>query len=702
MTATNELRNRYSVCLVHVDPHTEYHKYYRIADFEPACDRYELAPALVQADCLSLEDASKNPDTLYNPNARYNYDSRKSDFYLFRWKLDPTDFSKQITTSVYDDESLEGFGEAREVLDLSDRRTETDLRRALANGIPFEGMTTSVFYIAYERLGEKLTAVQCNKSDFVFSNGLIKLAVDIANPRSTVLSVPKVELSECDVIESRFPEKTGRRMIYARLDDLDSCGRVLLRSLDYFASDYVKWYIRECGVEAEVSRSDRQNLVRIIETALSRPDAIEEYLDAGMPSAEVDSLQRSISQSVASEGDQAKELIRKAILKDDAFRKSCVAQAVEEGDAILTAKQEEINQAVEQAESLGEKIASRKSQLEELEAKKAAIESSIASLVQELSEAQTTQDIALAELESNIALKLGLRAAASDIQAQEEPTGGKLFVSSGTGVNCETTDDSLVVSLASNLKELGAISIVSDSSKERGLAAASIASALSVTNVLVMPSSVAKIAADAISYSLAGQPASRIWIPADYRDAESLMNQINTTRADVVFLDNIIDSVNEGILNALLHIGTSKKLVLSFLSHDSARLVAREAWSSMFFPSVESLSVLLPPKRPKKLRKSSTASIWPKPSTEDILDSARYLQNGLKGLAASNNCALLVAAVMQAAENITDDDEVEPYVTQHLAISHVNDAEGFAKLKEWSGEDHGLMCLAQVIDFDEH
>lgn len=700
MTTTNELRDRYSVCLVHVDPYTEYHKYFRIADFDPARDKFELAPALVQADSLSLEDAVENPDTLYNPNARYNYDSRKSDFYLFRWKLDPSDFSKQITTSFYDDETLEDFGEPREVFVLHDCKTETDLRRALAKGIPFEGITTSVFYIVYECFGEKLTAVQCDKSDFDFSNEKIKLAVDVANPRSTVLSAPKVELSECDIIESRFPEKTGPRMIYSRLDDLDSCGRVLLRNLDYFASDYVKWYIRECGVEAEVSRSDRQDLVRIINTALLRPDAIEEYLGADVPNEELASLQWAISQSVADEEDQAKELIRKAILKDDAFRQSCLAQVLEEGDAALTAKQEEINQASERAESLNKDVDSLTSQIDELKAKKTEAESGIAALDQELSKARAAQDTVLSELESNVALKLGLRAVASSVQSQEGTTSGKLLVSAGALVNCETVDASLADSLASNLKELGAISVASDSSKERERAAVSIASALSVTNVLAMPSAIAEVAADAICYSLAGRSASRIWVPADYRDAESLINQINTTDAEVVFLDNVVDSVNEGILNALLHIGTSKKLVLSFLSHDSARLVAREAWGSMFFPSVEGLSVLVPSKCPKKLGKSNDASSLPKPSTEDTLDSARYLQGGLDGLSVPNACALLVAAVMQAAESFTEND-VEPYVSQHIAISCVDNVENIAELKEWAGEDQGLTCLAQVIGFDE-
>ena len=154
---------------------------------------------------------------------------------------------------------------------------EGDLRRAISEGIPFEGKTTTVFYIAYEKQKNTMLAIRCEKRAFLFTDGKIKLPVAMANVRETVLSAPRVVLNNYDIIESPHPA-TGYRKIYAKLDEIDADGSVLLRTLDYYAADYVKWFIRKESIHA--TKSDKRRLSHIIKVALSKPDALEAFLGA--------------------------------------------------------------------------------------------------------------------------------------------------------------------------------------------------------------------------------------------------------------------------------------------------------------------------------------------------------------------------------------------------------------------------------------
>ena len=85
----------------------------------------------------------------------------------------------------------------------------------------------------FRKVDGKILAIRCEKRAFLFTDGKIKLPVAMANVRETVLSAPRVVLNNYDIIESPHPA-TGYRKIYAKLDEIDVDGSVLLRTLDYY------------------------------------------------------------------------------------------------------------------------------------------------------------------------------------------------------------------------------------------------------------------------------------------------------------------------------------------------------------------------------------------------------------------------------------------------------------------------------------
>lgn len=690
-------RERYSLCLVHADygGSRAYYKYFRVADFDPEESPNELVPAIVQADATSLGESQANPDHLYNPSAAYYHDSRDSDFYLFQWRLDPSDPGKQLTRSHYDSVMLLAYKEPREVIILEMCNGEEDLRRALSEGIPFEGKTTAVFYMVYEKQKDTMFAIRCERRNFSFSDGKIRLPVDMGNVRGTALSAPRVVLNDYDIIESPYSD-TGYRKVYAKLDEIDSDGNVLLRPLDYYAADYVKWFIREESIRA--SKPDKRRLSQIIDAALSRPDALEIYLGAGVSEKEIDSLRRAIQGIVLGKDDSAKELFRSALLEDDRFRQECIAQVMRESEGALSEKKAEIDAAQKQLESLKGFISSARVELDQLKDEKTVAEKGLLQIKEEIEGAEQEQDTVMAELQDNIALRLGLRAVAS-VPVDGNQVAAAFSIDDGTPVDCETSDEAFDKILAHNIKRLGLTSVSGSPESGRSTAALGVEGALTITKVLAMPQPVAGIVADALCVTLSGRSAKKIYVPSDCRNAEELIEQLDGSK--VVLVENVIDPVNEGILNALLFREFAPIIVLPFMSHESARLVASEAWERMFLPCVESLVFCPMLARHDGLRKMSREHKIYVVAIDDALEGAASVSDELSGIGVSDGVALAAGAVLQSMMDFLEDDPVEPFVSQYIAISCVHDRVAADELASWSENDAGLKCLIKKLGLDE-
>lgn len=687
---------RYSVCIVHADDRGEraYYKYFRIADFMPQESSDELIPAIVQKHASSLEEAQANPDHLYNPSAAYNHESRDSDFYLFQWRRDPSDWGRQLTRSFHDDVNLLTFKEPREVILPEDVHDERGLREALSKGIPFEGRTTSVFYIAYGSEGGRRLAIRCERRDFSFSDGKIRLRRDISNTKETVLSAPRVWLNDYDIIESPHA-LTSYRKVYAKLEEPEVDGNVLLRPLDYYAADYVKWFIRKESIQ--ISRSNRRAVSQIIDAALLRPDALEAYLESGAPEEEVASLRKAVSSIVMEKDDQGRELFRKALLEDEEFYRECVEQAMRLSDSILEERKRALEATEVDIESARSTLSSLDQSIEGLDDKKQSLENDIKSLTSNLEQIRSEQEAVLGEIQSNVALKLGLRAVASRPADSHD---SELLVTESRPCDFVEFDSSFEDILAENLKKQGVTSVAGNPSVERRRLAIGVTAALAATKFIAMPQAVARQVADSLSVTVSGRSAKRVTVPADFRNIRSVLDAISGDEA-VVVIDGIIDAANEGVLFALLSEDVKPIIILPFFSHASASLIAKEVWGRVYLPNVESLltySRLVKDAKPQKMASELTLPVV---NADDALEEAGDLSEELEQLDLAAEHYFLTAVVFRAIEDLVDEELVEQYVAQHLLMCSRCDESAFETMTEWSERDSGLIELSKKLGIYE-
>lgn len=687
---------RYSVCIAYVDYYREstYYKYFRVADYIPQESPDELVPAIVQEHTTTLEEARANPDHLFNPAAARNHESRESDFYLFQWKQDPSNLGKHLTRSFYDDASLLSFKEAKEVILLERQNGEQGLRDALSEGIPFEGRTTSVFYIVYGNENGLCPAIRCQRRDFSFSDGKIRLRHDLANIRETVLSAPRVWLNNYDIIESPHAP-TSYRKIYAKLGELEADGRVLLRQLDYFASDYVKWFIREESIQ--LTKSNRRAVSQIIDAALSRPDALEAYLDAGAQEEEVQSLRNAIAYTVMGKEDPNRGLFRRALLEDEDFYQECVNQVMRSSDVVLEQRKNELAAVKKDIERAQSSLAGLSSDIDALNSRKKALETDIADLSSDLEQTQRESNKALEEIQSNIALKLGLRAVAA--QPSVASASG-LAIKEGSSCDYVDSELSFEKALLNNLKRHGVTSVVGVPADERAKLVIGLAGALAATRFMAIPQALAYQVADSISVTISGCSAKRVFVPADYRDAASVVEAVSEEDG-VVVVDGVIDAVNEGVLFSLFSEDVKPVVILPFVSHASAALIAKEAWGKMFLPCVESLLVFMRPSKVSRLQRAISAPEFPEVSVDDALEEARDLSDELDQLNLATEPLLLAGTVLRAVEKLADEETIVQYIAQHLLICSRCDGVSFEAVGKWSEEDSGLLELAKRLGIYE-
>lgn len=181
-------------------------------------------------------------------------------------------------------------------------------------------------------------------------------------------------LNDYDIIESPHA-LTSYRKVYAKLEELETDGSVLLRPLEYYAADYVKWFIREESIQ--VSRSDRRAISQIIDAAFLRPDALETYLEAGAPEEEVIGLRKAISSMVMEEDDQGRELFRKSLLENEEFYRECVEQVMRLSDSILEERNRELETSKADIENARSTLSDLNQSIEGLDSKKRSLEDDI-------------------------------------------------------------------------------------------------------------------------------------------------------------------------------------------------------------------------------------------------------------------------------------------------------------------------------------
>lgn len=693
-------QERYSICIASVSNGIErrFFKFYRIADYDPRSPM-EIAPSLIEADARTPEERLANPNYLYNPQAVERYDDRDSDFYMFRWGWDFDDRNRPLTNAQGVETFLRYGHELREVIIPKGVHNEEDLRRALRKGIPFEGRTTRVFYLAYKNDGHDLLAARCDRDEFTFNDGLLSLPQRVTNVRGHSLNVPRVRLDSNEVIESVHADVRSRR-VYGNLFEPEEDGKVLLRMLDDYADEYVRWFVKQEKVDG-VTNAERQQAMRsVIEAAFDRPDALERYLEAGVPTEDVEALRCAISASASSQDDEARELIRDAILRDESFRNECVQKVMTESVDALKEKQAEVEAAQAKLREVEQEASEAQNRLAEAIDERDLVNEEVAKGRDKLKKLAGDRESMLNELESNLALRLGLKAVASSLPTTSE--GAQLLVTAGIDVENTAEGETLWNALSKNMKKLGVSCLVGHPEESLNQSAVGVEAALAATHVLAIPTPVARPIADALAIALKGKTAKRVQVPSSHRPVGCLIDELPQAE-EVTIFENVIDPVNEGALFAIIGSDCEGVVVLPFSSHASALLVAKEAWERMFFPCVESLCLLPSQRRSgSKMRRVHDSFRAKQLDGEQVLDTTRELIASLEDIGLPNSSYLLPGAVLTALDDMLDDELFDPLsvITQHMGFITGLEGDSYRLLREKSEGDIGLMELARRLGKD--
>lgn len=695
MTVDGE--ERYSVCIAYqVGPKRV--NFYRVADYRPdeADEGDELIPAAPVTDFDDRDEWCKNPDRIICRDANNGFPNRDCDVYLFEWRIDPYD-RERLQSRICDGRNgLPTVDDVREVIDIPSINCREDLVKTLRFGYRLRGFPTKEFYLVYERPegGYQRFAIKCRRDDFVSRDGTLRLLESVANTRQSVITAPIVVLDEKKIIQSDVRELQGRE-IYSGLGRLDEEeGRLLLRPLEYFASDYVKYYLGHCETAAKLTDKERRyEVAKAIMEALSRPDQIEEYLGCGCPDHEISKLKKAIALQMKGMGDEALKLVQDALIEDDRIRDRCVELGKKKYENLFVEDQELLSVIKSEIDASDRKAAEIKVDISGLETKRDGLRAEIGEAERGLSEAINNERRAIRELEDNIALKLGLKTVVKATQTiNGAGASAALDVRQGSLVECEKLDKELVDLLIENLKRLG----VSDLSSPRGLqvAATGVACCLFTRLPIAIPEPLATPIAMALSAALYSSTPTRTIVPADYRDVGAISKVLAEPGVHVA--EGVIDSANEGVLFAMSRQWESSTVIFSFRSHASAMLLAKEAWDSVFVPNVSTLTWLPFLSRGKTLATAKSDIAMCGPGRKVILDVAEELAGSLSDLGLPSSSFVLPAAIGAAADDECGVEDYEPVVAQHLAIASGATPEASAVLSNWLSNGDGDMWLDEL------
>ncbi|WP_322354083.1 hypothetical protein [Paratractidigestivibacter sp.] len=384
-----------------------------------------------------------------------------------------------------------------------------------------------------------------------------------------------------------------------------------------------------------------------------------------------------------SKNDEALKLVQDALIEDKRIRDKCVELGKERYESLLADDRELLSAINDEINGAERKVAELKAEVNNLESRRDGLASEVGDAERRLSEVTDNEQRVFQELESNIALKLGLQTV---LKSARTPAGAvsrtSLDVKLGSTVKCEILDKNLTGLLVANLKKLG----VSDASSPRGLqaAAAGVVGCLATCMPIAMPEPLATPMATALAAALYAAIPTRIVVPADFRDTAAVSKILAQPGVHVV--EGVIDSANEGILFSMSHQWESSTVIFSFRSYASALLLAKETWDSIFVPNISALAWLPFLSRGKKLATAKGDSSIRCPGRRDILDAAEELAGSLDSLALSAPSLVLPAAVAVAADAACGTEEYEPVIAQHLALASGATPGALETLRDWCSD----------------
>ncbi len=693
-------RTRYSVCIAQ-ERETGDVQFARIADCEPddAEEGDELIPAYSSDITDSYEQRCANPPYIYCRQAFHNYGDRTSDVYAFEWKVNALDQKKQDAREWRNSDGRPVADDVREVVTIAGVQSREDLVEALRQGYPFDGLTTRQFYLVYERPTDYMRyAIKCKRDDFVAKDRTIRLLDSVANVRQSILSAPIVVLAEHKIISADIAGGPLRE-IYSCLRELDEEeGNLPLRPFEYYAADYVGYYLRHCQASVKLTDKERRYAVaQAIDEALARPDEITAYLDgAECPRGEIEKLKNAIAMQLTDKDDGTLSLVRNALMENEAIRERCVSLAELRGSEKLNAAHKELERLEKRADEVSRTKKELEVSISGLEEKKSSLIHEIEMAEADLSKLRDAESKLTRQFEENVALKLGLGAVCHSMMAVSSPVNAapSAMVSGGAPVACDDGDGNLAIILAENFKRLGAYANPPFLANLKEIAVGT-AACVSLKMPLAVPEPAANVLATALAAALYSSEPTRMVVPTDFRDIASLKNSLE--KPGVYLIEGVVDSVNEGILFPLLHRWENAVAIFTFRSHASAMLLAKETWDCLFVPRSRAITWSQYTVSSKQLLTINGHQKVKPPKKKAIVERADDLAQCLHSLGLPISSFVLPAAVSLIAEDEYETSNYEAVISQHLAFACGGGQAAVDALIDWIGEPDDALDLKELL-----
>lgn len=679
---------RESICMVRYNHDGTVNNYLRLADYD---SQTQDVPFLwLDLGRWIDKNDPDDPLTLYSTSITNNSERFAGDFVRLRWKPNPARPDRPTVIDPFDFRNSSYDTNPRgliEVIYLTDN--DATLSEMLSVGFEYQGRPAERILIVYKRHKKNmLEAAMLQSSKFEFQNGKAKLRKYMHDGKVTA---PCFIIDENDVLvlPRQFGEKT-ERMLYSKAVLLHSKGTVPVRPFEDYADDYLKWYCDQTGFN--YSKDERQRIGTLFKEAISSPATLEAY--AGRPLNEHDEQRysRVVQRLIHADDDLMNRIIIHVLAADESFHRKCL-------DVVLTSKDQEIeerNKTLQQIENrVREKnivLSSLKQREAEDEAKHAKSVKELSQLEQQIEMTRRNENEALEELENNVALKIGLQSVVRTIPAAtDNPVDSIPLPCPLPGASKEAEPGVEAGGTLIDNLEYSGIYAIEEASTEKlsdGLLAT-----MAATRFLAVDSSFCCSIANSLSFMMSGKPAYHVAVPIDWTNANAVLEKANQVDCTVLVIDNVIDTMNEGLLFSLVRSGTDKTIVFPIGARGNLKLLAPELWERIFYvptdgfmqdPSDEMLAQY------KANDLSDIEWITFNPKNKESLD--QNLRNTLPDNALVLPCKILEAFRRNGTK--TDDQErrsgindFRQWTTDHLLIL----AYAFAGPRE-------MMVLAKSMD----
>lgn len=664
---------RPSLCMVQYKDNGDPDNFYRLADYEEQDDGSFI---LSWIDEENRGDRFEDPWTLYSHALIDKVDLLDSDFIILDWLPNFSDgkskprvrdlsFSMQQRLKKY---------ELFEVVDCRDVRGQAELRAKMQDGIPFAGKSTARILFVFSSNDDKRSAeaVLLRSSDLKYDGRLFSLKS--RTPGSSP-SVDIYQLDYDDIYSLPLQPTQDDRYLYMSSTLPNPVGKMSIRSFEDYAADYVKWFYDRAG--EGLTRVQRREISSFVEGAFKVPERLEDFIGATLPREELADIVDSVQRIVHPESDTMSKLVASVLENDETFRNECRQKLLSGNDPemmSLRAETTRLSKERDDAQSslnvlLHERDVTRL-KIDECKKAKSSAEA-------ELHNIEEQKDQLLQRLNDDVALRLGLQAVVSNKAPQSITVDNSTALMPSACAYAAIDGPSLVVkntvseAFAANLKQLGYKDANGQSIGIKAFASG-VLSSLSATNMLAIDSSFAVAVANALSVALNGQAAMHVSIPESYSDAEAIARQCESNTYHVLVLDNVLDTLNEGMIFALSRLSTQIIFILPIGARGNLRLLAPEAWEHVFYVPTENFACI-PVRGLEKLKMYKSSAGWePVKPSKALYDDLSAIESVSQIVPiASWYIPLAIADVIEKTSETDDSSELlsaDEWLCLHLLL----------------------------------